>query len=86
MRAKMVVKSVTVNTENGTAGKTTSETVRFGGVCKDGPYPEDGSDEDNSFCLWSPWVELTMHINNPALWGKLPVGKKLYVDFTEAAS
>jgi hypothetical protein len=84
MRAKMVVRKVVAQTD--TAGNTSHESVTFGGVCKEGGYPPDGSDEDNSFCKWSPYVNLEMHITNPSLFGKLTEGKKFYVDFIEAAS
>lgn len=82
MRAKMVVDSVE-EINDGT--KKYSESLKFRGVCKDGAYPEDGSDEDNSFARWSPYIQLEMHVTNPNLWGQLKVGDKFYVDFTPAA-
>lgn len=47
-------------------------------------YPEDGSDEDNTFAKFSPSGELSLTIANPALIGVIEPGKKFYVDFTEA--
>jgi len=47
MRAKVVVDQVTSNI-NELSGNKYSEILRFRGVCKDGPYPEDGKDENNS--------------------------------------
>ncbi len=55
-------------------------------VAKSGAYPEDGSDEDNSFARWSPSGSLSISIQNPNLFGKFTVGQKFYVDFTEAPS
>jgi hypothetical protein len=84
MRAKVVVQTVTPNFNTADlGGKKYSETIRFAGVCKDGPYPEDGRDENNSFALWSPYVNYEMSITNPDLWDKFTVGQMFYVDFTE---
>jgi hypothetical protein len=47
-------------------------------------YPEDGSDEDNTFARFSPGANLSINIANPALFGKFKVGEKYYVDFTKA--
>lgn len=75
MRAKMRVTLVTPSE----SGK--SDQLHFCGVSKDGAYPSDGTDEDNSFALWSPSVDLSMTVNNPALVGSLKVGDTFYVDF-----
>lgn len=78
MRAKFVVASVTKH-EGG------NETLRFNAVAKsDGPYPEDGSDDDNTFAKWSPSASCDIYVANPALHGKFAVGQKFYVDFTPA--
>lgn len=81
MRAKLVVVSVEPLV---TEGKTTQETVTFRGVSKSEPYPESGEDENNSFSLWSPSVDLKMTITNLNLFGKLVVGQEFYTDFTLA--
>lgn len=47
-------------------------------------YPEDGSDEDNTFAMFTPSGELRLHVNNPALIGKFKPGNKMYIDFTPA--
>lgn len=47
-------------------------------------YPDDGSDEDNTYAKYSPSASMEILIANPALVGKLTPGKKYYVDFTEA--
>ena len=62
----------------------TSERVTFAAVAKDSAYPNDGSDEDNSFARWTPQADLTMTINNPELFGKFEVGQKFYADFSPA--
>lgn len=82
MRAKLVVNTVKEVTDGGT--KKYSESLTFNGVCKDGAYPADGTDEDNSFALWSPYVNLEIAITNPNLWGQFKPGDKFYVDFTPA--
>lgn len=51
-------------------------------VAKNGAYPEDGSDEDNTFAKFSPSGVLDMQIANPDLLGKFKVGDTFYVDFT----
>jgi hypothetical protein len=83
MRAKMKVGSV-FPCRNG-EGATISEQVTFHGVAKSAPYPADGSDEDNTFAKFSPSVNLTMTIANPALFGTLEPGAAFYVDFTPAS-
>lgn len=79
MRAKMKVGSVFPLRID---GNTVSEQVTFHGVAKSSSYPADGSDEDNTFAKFSPSVNLTMMIANPALLGKLEPGATFYVDFT----
>lgn len=77
MRAKMKVVSVTKMSD-------TQEDLKFSAVCKNGGYPNDGADENNTFALFTPSAELSIIINNPNLIGKFEVGKEFYVDFTEA--
>lgn len=76
MRAKMRVATI--------EQFETSERLKFTAVCKDGTYPEDGSDEDNTYAKFSPHAELTITICNPALRGRFVVGEKYYLDFTKA--
>ena len=47
-------------------------------------YPEDGSDEENTYAKFSPGAQLSINIANPALWGQFKVGDRYYVDFTPA--
>jgi hypothetical protein len=79
MRAKFVVHSVSTNKSG---DQVTSENVSFGAVAKSGAYPEDGSDEDNTYARWSPSASCSISIANPALFGKFKPGQKFYVDFT----
>ena len=81
MRAKFAVSDVKVY-EN--EGKTTGEQVSFSAVAKSGAYPADGSDDDNTFARWSLSASCTIHIANPALFGRFERGQKFYVDFTPA--
>jgi hypothetical protein len=82
MRAKVRVSAVTVNKD--ADGNTTSERVHFSGVARSNGYPADGSDEDNSFAKFSPSVEMSFTIANPALFGKFMSDKRFYADFTPA--
>lgn len=75
MRAKLRVTQVTKFGPN-------TEQLAFCGVSKSGPYPEDGSDEDNTFAKFSPSVDLKITITNPTLVGKFEPGDTFYVDFT----
>lgn len=61
----------------------TQETLTMHAVAAS-KYPEDGSDEDNTFAKFSPGAHLSINIANPALFGKFKVGDKFYVDFTPA--
>lgn len=64
---------------------TTMERLHFAAVSKsDGPYPVDGSDENNTFARYSPSAACTIDVANPALFGKFEVGNQFYVDFTPA--
>ena len=76
MRAKMKVARV----EN----KGDYENLTFSAVCKNEGYPADGSDENNTFAMWTPCAELSMTINNPALIGQFAEGQEFYLDFTLA--
>jgi len=76
VKAKMKVQSV-VATEYG-------ETLKMSAVGRAGDYPEDGTDENNTYAKFTPTAELTMQINNPALAGKFVRGAEYYLDFTEA--
>lgn len=58
----------------------TGETLSMHAVAAS-KYPDDGSDEDNTYAKWSPGAALQMNIANPALWGKFKHGDKFYVDF-----
>ena len=75
MRAKMKVASINYHSDS-------CETLEFHAVCKNDGYPSDGSDENNTYALWTPTADLKMCITNPALTGKFEVGQEFYVDFT----
>jgi hypothetical protein len=76
MRAKLQVQSVTPCGEG--------EILNFHAVSKSGAYPEDGSDEDNTYAKFSPSASLEINVQNPNLKGQFQVGEKYYVDFTPA--
>ena len=58
------------------------ENLTFSAVPKRDAYPEDGSDENNTFAKWTPTADLKMVITNPVLMGKFSEGQEFYVDFT----
>lgn len=76
MRAKMRVGSVMPSHNN-------TETLMFCGVSAS-KYPEDGSDENNTYAKFSPSATFQLHLANPDLVGKFAVGDTFYVDFTPA--
>lgn len=76
MRAKMRVTKVERHEGH--------ERLQMTAVCRPDGYPTDGSDEDNTFALWTPSGDVTMSITNPALFGKIEEGQKFYLDFTLA--
>lgn len=84
MRAKLQVHFV-LEYKDGDGNKL-SETVSMHAVSRKDGYPADGSDEDNTYAKWSPSADFKIQIANPALFGKIAVGDKFYVDFTPAAS
>ena len=75
MRAKMQVFEVTEYPQN--------QRLILRAVGPKGNYPEDGSDENNTFARFTPCAALDMTITNPALAGKFREGQEFYVDFTE---
>jgi hypothetical protein len=74
MRAKFFIESITQH--------STVEVLKMRAVPKSSAYPEDGSDEDNTYARFSPSASLESTLANPALIGKFKVGEKYYVDFT----
>ncbi len=74
MRAKVRCNSVIVH--------ESCDEVEFTPVCKDGGYPDDGSDENNTFARFSPSGSFKLTIANPALLGKYRHVQLYYVDFT----
>jgi hypothetical protein len=84
MRAKLRVTSVNDDTydDKQKGSVKHSERVTFCAVSKSEAYPEDGSDEDNTYAKWSPDATLAITIANPNLFGQHEVGQKYYVDFT----
>lgn len=75
MRAKMRVASVT-------RFPNPAESLQMHAVGRDDAYPEDGSDENNTYAQFTPQAELNILVMNPALHGKFKPGDELYVDFT----
>lgn len=83
MRAKLSVNAVETLT-NSESHEPVAIELEFNAVAKVDGYPEDGSDENNTFARWTPSATLRMSITNPALFGAFKVGDQFYVDFTRA--
>jgi hypothetical protein len=59
--------------------------VSFVAVARsDGPYPADGSNENNTFARWTPTAAASFSIMNPALFDAFATGDEFYADFTAA--
>lgn len=78
MRAKMRVTDVQ-KFEN-----SDGEKISMTAVARNDAYPDDGSDENNTFARFSPSAEFSVHCYNPNLYGKFAIGDTFYVDFTRA--
>lgn len=88
MRAKFRVSSVTPPEVPVSEGITVAppQTIKVFPVARSDAYPEDGSDEDNSYAKWSPSGSLELTIVNPALSNKIKEGDVFYVDFSKVES
>jgi hypothetical protein len=75
MRAKFKITSVR-RFEHG-------EELEFFAVPKSGTYPEDGSDENNTYAKYTPSANCKILITNPALYDTFKPGEEYYVDFTK---
>lgn len=75
MRAKVYVSGITKYSAD-------TESVQFSAISKNGGYPSDGSDEDNTYAKFSPMAHFNITIANPDLVGQYHLGEKYYVDFT----
>lgn len=80
MRAKFKINHIDKRNAPG------QETLYFNPVSRSSAYPEDGSDEDNTYAKFSPSGMLSLTIANPALIGKFAEGETYYLDFTKAAA
>lgn len=60
------------------------ETLYFNPVSRSDKYPEDGSDENNTYAKFSPSGQLVLTVANPALLGQFNEGEEYYLDFTLA--
>jgi len=68
----------------GPDGTKSGETLSFYAVARSDGYPNDGSDENNTYAKFSPQADFKITVANPALWGQFAVGDEFYVDFTKA--
>jgi hypothetical protein len=82
MRAKMRVTNVQSHYD--VNQQVSTEIVHFQAVAKNGAYPSDGLDEDNTYARFTPNATCSIQIANPELFGKFHVDHKYYVDFHPA--
>lgn len=75
MRAKMRIADIESSNEQ--------QHIKLEAVGRSDAYPEDGSDENNTFSKFTPTANLNMTVTNPALAGKFNKGQEFYVDFRE---
>lgn len=85
-RAKVRVESVKLIGGDGKGGHTHEEVQMraVGGVKVQKGYPEDGSDEDNTYAKFSPSADFRLMVANPALFGQFKPEQTYYVDLTPA--
>lgn len=81
MRAKMRVADINSYPRT---GEVSQETLTMYAVGRSEGYPEDGSDENNTYARFTPSGRLELSIANPTLFGKFKVDDEYYVDFTLA--
>jgi hypothetical protein len=79
MRAKMRLHHIVPYRDS--EGCTIQEQLHFHAVAAS-KYPEDGSDENNTYAKFSPSGRLELTVANPALVGRFETGKEYYLDFT----
>lgn len=82
MRCKLLLLSIIPLAS--ASGALITETLKFTAVSKKDGYPEDGSDENNTFARFSPSADMSITVANEALHGKFTAGEEFYVDFTRA--
>lgn len=80
MRAKMRVTSVQAFRNE--SDVVVQENLQFNAVGPNTSYPEDGSDENNTYARFTPVASMNITVMNPALLGLYQVGQEYYVDFT----
>ena len=74
MRAKMKINHIDRRHEG-------QEPLYFNPVSRSDRYPDDGSDENNTYAKFSPSGMLSLTVANPALLGKFNEGETYYLDF-----
>ena len=74
MRAKMKLNHIDKRYEG-------LETLYFNPVSRSDKYPDDDSDENNTYAKFSPSGMLTLTVANPALLGRFNEGEEYYLDF-----
>ncbi len=60
------------------------ENLKFHAVGRNNGYPDDGSDENNTYAKYTPTADLSITVQNPALLGQFHIGEEYYLDFTKA--
>ena len=76
VRAKFRVN--TVRQHKGTDGTVYQEEIQMGPV-----YSSDPASENRAFWTATPSGNLSMYVNNTAVFGRFQEGQEYYLDFTE---
>lgn len=87
MNTRCKVKVQSVKLLGGDGVKHTAEEVQMHAVSGskvNNGYPEDGSDEDNTYARFSPSADFRLLIANPVLFGQFKPEQKYYIDMTLA--
>lgn len=83
MRAKLRV--VGIQVFETMERKVTQMRVTMNAVGPSTAYPEDGTDENNTYAKWTPSAIFEASIMNPALFDSFKINAEFYVDFTAAS-
>jgi hypothetical protein len=75
VRAKFRVQSYETSLDRGEELRTIKLTAVY-----------DGSPENKEFFRWTPNGSINIGVLNRAAWEQFPLGREMYVDFTDATS
>ncbi len=77
VRARFRVNSYETSLDGGKPGAAELRTVKLSAVY-------DGSPENKEFFRYTPNGSITIGMLNPGAWEQFPLGREVYVDFSDA--